>query len=307
MLTNRNVIVGKIETTPGVDSTPTAANAIAVRSLNVTPVEVEVVENKIQRPTMGASKSLHAGKHAVLDFEIAMSGGGAAGVEPQYDEILRSCGRAKTIVADTSVTYAPIDSDLETMTFFWYMDGCVHKITGALGQCEISINKSDVIILKASYVGLYSPVSTADLPTVDFSAYINPVPVGALTTPEFKLYGIDTKLEKLDIKDGADIKYRNVVGGQSIIQTNREMSGSMVIESPAIATTNWWDKIVENNESGTLLLKHGTVAGHIIEFGAPDMQLKIPKYGDSDGVVTLEMDFVLAPVTGNDEFSITFK
>lgn len=306
-LTRKNVILGKVETTSGVDASPAPANALAVRSLNVTPVEVELIENNIQRPTMGSSKKLQAGKHAVLDFEIALAPSGAAGVVPQYDDILCTCGREKTIVADTSAAYSPIDANFKTMTFYWYMDGSLHKILGAMGSSDLTFDRNNLPILKASYVGLYQPVTQEDLPTADFSSVIDPIPVGAITTPEFKLYGINTRLEKLEIKDGSDIKYRNVVGGEYVIQTDRQMSGSIVFEAPAITETNWWDKIVENNETGSLLLKHGTTAGNIIEISQPCIQLSNLKYGDSDGVVTLEADISIIPVTGNDESIITYK
>ena len=100
LLQRKRVILAKIETTYGVDPTPTgAANAILVRNLNVTPQEADFTDRDLVRPFLGRSEQLPAAIRAMLDFEVEVAGAGTAGVAPGYGPLLRGCGFAESVLA----------------------------------------------------------------------------------------------------------------------------------------------------------------------------------------------------------------
>lgn len=99
-LTRKRSILAKIESSYGVDSTPTgAANAILVKNLNVTPLAAASVSRDNIRSYMGGFDNLTANAHVECDFEVEIAGAGAAGTAPAYGALLRACALSETILA----------------------------------------------------------------------------------------------------------------------------------------------------------------------------------------------------------------
>jgi len=102
LLTRRRTILAKIETTYGTDSIPTgAADAVLVRSLEITPLESEFASRDLIRVFMGNSEQLPVGIRAQMTIEIEMAGSGTAGTAPAYDALMRACGLSRTLLATT--------------------------------------------------------------------------------------------------------------------------------------------------------------------------------------------------------------
>lgn len=100
LLNRKRLVLAKIETTYGVDPTPTgAANAILVRNLNLTPQESDFAGRDVVRPYLGRSEQIPTAIRGMLELEVEMAGVAAAGVAPGYGPMLRACGFAETLVA----------------------------------------------------------------------------------------------------------------------------------------------------------------------------------------------------------------
>jgi hypothetical protein len=69
--------------------TPTGANAILVRNLEITPLEAETVNRDLVRPYLGASDQLLAQTRVSMTFEVEMAGSGTAGTAPAYGPLLK--------------------------------------------------------------------------------------------------------------------------------------------------------------------------------------------------------------------------
>ena len=111
LLSRKRLILAKSETTYGTDSTPTgSADAVLVRNLEITPIQADVVSRDLVRPYYGNSDQLLANTRVECTFEVELAASGTAGTAPRYGSILKACGMAETIVATTSVTYAPVSS-----------------------------------------------------------------------------------------------------------------------------------------------------------------------------------------------------
>lgn len=100
LLQRKRVILAKIESSYGVDPTPTgAANAILVRNLNVTPQEADFSDRDLVRPYLGRSEQLPSAIRGMVDFEVELAGAGTAGAAPGYGPLMRACGFSETLLA----------------------------------------------------------------------------------------------------------------------------------------------------------------------------------------------------------------
>jgi hypothetical protein len=97
MLIRNSFALVKSETTYGVDSSPVAANAVRVKTLNITPLTGDRVERNLLRGFMGAGgKTLLTKKYAQVTIELEWGGSGTAGTAPRFGPLLTSSCMAAT-------------------------------------------------------------------------------------------------------------------------------------------------------------------------------------------------------------------
>ncbi len=97
MLIRNSFILAKSETSYGVDSSPVAANAVRVKSLDITPLTGDRIERGLLRGFMGAGgKTLLTKRHAAVTIEIEWGGSGTAGTAPRFGPLLTSSCMAAT-------------------------------------------------------------------------------------------------------------------------------------------------------------------------------------------------------------------
>ncbi len=104
----KKAILFKLEAVYGQDSVPTGgANAVEVRNLSIVPMKNKTVEQNIEQPYMGNQQEIVLGTEVTVQFDVAITGSGAAGTAPAYGPMNRACGRSETAlavaVADTAV------------------------------------------------------------------------------------------------------------------------------------------------------------------------------------------------------------
>lgn len=107
LLTRQQTILAKIESSYGVDPTPTGgANAILAKNFSLTPMQAEQVSRDLIKPYFGNSEQLLAQYYMQIGFEVEYVGSGIVGGTPGFDALLRACGFTKSQVkgAITSIT-----------------------------------------------------------------------------------------------------------------------------------------------------------------------------------------------------------
>lgn len=305
LLARKKVLLAKIETTYGTDPTPTgAANAVLVRNFSATPQEADFVDRDLVRPYLGRSEQLPAGIRAILEFEVELQASGTAGTPPAWGTLMRACGHSETIVASTSVTYAPISSAFESATFYFNVDGVLHKLTGARGTWSLSMKIKEIPTLKFTFTGIYNTVTDTAAPAPTYTPWKDPLPVTNINTTPFTLHSFAAVMSELTVDMAGAIAHRTLVGGaEAVLITDREPQGSITIEATTIAAKDWWT-IARNATKGALAITHGLTAGNKVQFNGPNVQLTKPSYTELDGVQMLQMGMNLVPSTaGNDEYT----
>jgi hypothetical protein len=307
LLTNKRIIVAKIETTVGTDASPTgSANAILVSNLTITPMATDMADRALVRSYLGASEQLPAAIHAQVEFEVELAGSGTVATAPAWGPLIRACGFAETITADTSVAYAPVSDSFESLTIYANVDGVKHALLSARGTFTLDLTAKSIPTIKFTFTGLYVAVADASLPTPTYTAFQTPLVVNKTNTPTLSLHSLTTGvMNSLSLDAGNTVTFRSLVGAESVDITDRQVSGSIALEAVSVATKDWWS-LVKAATTGDLNVVHGTTAGNICTIDAPNVQLTQPQYQDQDGVQMLQMGLRAVPgSSGNDELTLT--
>lgn len=304
LLSRKRTILAKIEGTYGTDPTPTgSANAILVRNLSITPLNAELASRDLVRPYLGASEQLIASSYVGVEFEVELAGSGTAGTAPAYGPLLRACGMNE---ADgvSDVVYTPESSSFESVTIYYNVDGVLHKVTGARGNFEISIQSGQIPTFKFTFTGLYNAPTDTAAPSVTYTAFQTPLAANNDNTTGFSLFSYSGALSSLSLNMNNSVTYRTLIGAEDVLLTDRSVSGQVVFEAPTIAEKDFFT-LALGNTLGALDITHGTTAGHKVQIQSSRVDISNPTYQDLNGIHMLQVPLTLVPSTaGNDELSI---
>lgn len=306
-LTRKRLILVKKETTYGTDSTPAGTDALLVRNLDITPIEADLVSRDLIRPYLGNSPSLLANSRVSITFQVELAGSGTAGTAPRFGSILQACGMSETIVASTSVTYAPVSASFSSATIYFNNDGIRHIMTGCRGTFTMSAEVGQIPTIDFTMVGVYNAPTDTALPAVTYTAQAAPLVFKQGNTSAFQFFSYAGCLQSVSFDMANSTVYRELVGcTKEIIITDRKPAGTVMIEAPALATKDYF-AISQGETTGNLTFLHGTTAGNRVTLTAAQCDIVNPTYADQDGVQMLSIPFVAVPTSaGNDEVSIAF-
>jgi len=308
VLTRRRLLLAKIESTYGTDPTPSgASNAILVRNLDIQPLVADTVNRDLVRPYMGQADQLLAQTRVEVTFEVELAGSGTAGTAPAYGPLLRSCGLSETVVADTSVTYAPESSGFESTTIYYHQDGIRHKVTGCRGSFELSGEVGGIPVISFSMTGIYNAPTDETLPTPTYANQATPLIFKEGNTSSFSAFGYAGCLQSYSFNIANDVIYRELVGcSKEVLITNRAPSGNVVIEAPTITAKDFF-AVATGTSTGSITWQHGSTGGNIVTMTTAQSDLGNLTYSDQDNIQMLNMPFIAVPTSsGNDELSLSY-
>ena len=214
------------------DPTPTgSADAILVRSLEISPFQSDAVERELIRGYMGNYEVLHAFQRVEVTFEVEMVGSGTAGTAPAFGPLLKACGNSETIVTDTSVTYAPVSSSFDSVTLYFFQDGVRQIVTGARGSFSINAELGAIPTITFTMIGIYNePTDVADV-TPTYQNQAKPVLFKNGNTTSQQLFSYAGLCSRSFVRTINTI-YRELVGGsKEVLITDRRPGGSIVLEA----------------------------------------------------------------------------
>ena len=306
MLHRKRVLLAKTETTSGTDAAPTgAADAVSVSELSVQLMQGPTENRGLIRGELGNDITYHTGPHTTVSFSVELAGAGTAGTAPAWGRLIKACAFGETLTSGTDVVYAPNDP-ASTLTIHYIKEGLVYALLGARGTFTLDLTPGQIPRFNFTFTGLRAAPVAATLPSAVLTAFKIPVAVNAAHTTTFSLHGHTAPLSALSLDIANEVVYRNLVGGEDVIITNRAPSGSITIDEPGLAAKDF-HAIVAAHTTGTFSITHGTATGNKIVISAPAVQLTSPAEEDVNGVTGLQMNLSFVPVSGNDELKITVK
>ncbi|MGY5789053.1 phage tail tube protein len=302
---NRAMLV-KAETVYSTDAVPTgAANAIQATNVAFNPSVGEEVSRDLVVPYMGHQGVILVGSYATISMEVEIAGAGVAGNAPAYGPLLRACGMSETITAGTDVQYKPISSLQESVSIYFNVDGVNHVLLGARGTLKFGFTPKQIPRWQFDMSGLLGTITDVAVPAVTLTGFKKPVPVNKANST-LSLFALSGACEGVTFDLANQIEPRFLIGSESIEHVDRQMTGSATMEAVLLATKDWFG-ISSGHQTGALALQHGLVAGNIVKFDAPAVQIGRPTYGETQKIVSNTLPLMFTPVAGNDEFAITVK
>lgn len=306
LLERKQALLAKIEATYGVDSVPTGAvNAILVRNMKPTPMELEAEARALYLPYLGNDEDIVAAFYGMLEFEVEVAGAGALGTVPKYGPLLRGCAMAEVVAAGAKVSYTPVSTGFESLSMYFHLDGVLHRMLGARGDVAMELNAKSVPIFKFKFMGLFVPVTDTALPAAVYTGFIKPLAVNKANTL-YSLHAVSTPMTKLALGLKNDVKYRNLVGYEGVDVIDRAPSGDVEFEAGLMASKNWFN-VARDVVTDVLTVTHGTVAGNTVFVSAPKAQVTSPSYSETDGVSMISTGLKFMPNLGNDELLIEVR
>ncbi len=308
LLLRKRLILIEEESTYGTDPTPTGADAVLVRDLNIVPQQSDIVSRDLIRPYLGASEQLLANTRVECTFSVELAGSGTAGTAPRYGKALKACGFSETVAANTSVTYVPVSTAFDSVTIHYNVDGVRHKVTGARGTFTVSANVGEIPTLDFTMTGIYVAPDDSAQPSVTYANQATPLIFKQGNTTGLNVMGLTTaKLSTYSLDIGNEIVYRELVGGTGeVLLTNRSVSGNLSIEAVALSVKDYFATALADT-LGIIEFTHGTAAGNIVKVDSARGDIADVSYGDLDGIAMLEIPFTAIPSSaGNDEVEIVY-
>lgn len=295
-----------IETTYGEDAEPVAADAILATNVTITPIEGQEVSRDLMLPYMGNQGVVLAGMYARVEFDIEIAGAGAAGTVPKYGSILRVAGMSETVVAGTSVTYAIVEDAVESGSLYFIQDKVQHVLLGGQASIAATFTPSGIPRWRVSYVGLLGQITDIGvMPVVSKAGWITPLHVSKANTT-MTLHGWSSIAESLTLDLGNTLTPRFLIGDERIIISDRNSTGTAVVEAKSLAEIDWFDRAITRVQ-GPLSLIHGKTAGNIVEHSSPAVEIGRPTQGQTNGIINYSLGLSLVPVVGRDELKIVVR
>lgn len=302
-------ILGAVESTYGTAQTLTANDAIRVMNdLDLKPLQMELVNRDLLYGWIGNQPRLVSQQMAAISFSVELSASGTAGTAPRYGRVLRAAGHSETIVAATSVTYAPVGSSYEGLTIDCHYGGKRHRLTGVRGNITIEKQVGAIPTAKFDGMGFYVAPVDASNPTTTYAAQADPLIVNSTNTTTVSVASFASCMETFSFNTGRSPSLRQLAGCTREIRIDAERApeGEIGIESPSLASKNFFADAV----SQTLVpitWTHGPVGNRVV-FNAGTVSLGDPEYYDSEGIEMLRLPFMPIPglTNGFNDYSIAF-
>ncbi len=310
ILSNRQVIAAKVETTEGTAIALAGADANNLIMEPKWKAEVPMYKREFLNNSLSAQKMIATTRLGRLTFKCEVKGSGAAGTAPAFGKLLRACGFGETVNAGTSVIYAPISSlaSIPTLTLGIYRDGLKKSLKGARGNVKYEAKSGEPGMLEFEFLGVYDAVADATILTP--SGIESTIPQSLLSAA-FSIASFAAFVSQITFDMANTLEPRgdinNASGYISTLLTKREPKGSFDPEDELVATHDFYGRWLANT-TGALTWKHGATAGNICTFTAPAVQYTDITEADRNGIATLNTDFLMARsnAAGDDELSIAF-
>jgi len=315
--TRNTLITAKLETVAGQDALPTgAANAILVSDQTITPLDAQNIDRGIVRGYFGASEQLIGPASVKVSFTVELAGSGTAGTAPAYGPLLQACAMAEVVLASPArVEYTPVSTGIKTATIYYYDDGVLHKLLGAMGTCTISAKVGEKPVMKFDFTGLDGGIAVAS-DTGTFTAFKKPVAMTKANVIDIALGvayaagaftgGTQYSSTGLEINLGNAVSFTPMLSSETVDITDRETTGSTELDLTAAQEVALMAS-VKANTTQSIGMTIGTVAGNKVTLFGPAVQQMAPKKNDKNGKRLIGYDLRFMPVNGNDELRIVVQ
>jgi hypothetical protein len=312
------LLLAKVENTYA-DSALTFAgtDAMLVSNLDVTPLDGTMIDRELVLPFLGNRQKITGQRLFRLSFDVELTVGTGLGVAPKWGKLLVACGFSQTVVATTSVTYAPVTkpgANDSSVAFDVNVDGNRHIGRGGRGTATFVLEAGELPRISFEFTCQYVAPTAAAATTPDFTGYDpDPIIVNSQNTTAVKIGDFVACMQSFNLAMNNVLPARQLAGcTEQVIFTGREPNGEMVVESPLIgangASANdfFADSVAQTKRK--FEWRHNATDTQSIYFDMPTCSIENPTYSESDEIVMINLPIYPQPtVAGNDEIKLEIK
>jgi hypothetical protein len=310
-LGRRMALAAKVEAAEGTAETLAGSDGdILVYEPRFTP-DIDQFDRKPVASDLSKYSSVTGLRKGKLTFKAELKGSGTAGTAPKIGKLLRACGMGETVVAVTSVTYAPISVAIPTLTLNLYDlpesgNTLRWQMLGASGTWRFAGKVGEIVLIEFEFMGVF--VALTDQSALTLSGIETTSPE-RLTNISFTMQTFAAKISALAIDMGNEIVPRldvnKTAGIFSYKIKDRRPTLSFDPEKELVATHDFMGKLLASTE-GALSVVLGASAGNILTLTAPKAQYQRINDTERDGVGIFAVDCQLNRSSVNDEISLAW-
>jgi len=213
---------------------------------------------------------------------------------------------AETIVASTSVTYAPATDNQQYCTIYFMQDGVRRILQNAVVNWTLNLETGAAGMLSFTVTGHLGTASDTVFAAGSYQSTVPPVVLGGA----FAIGGYSADITKLTLERGNQIvkpASMSAADGFGQIRIARwDITGTFDPLATLLATNDW----VGDWESGTsMALATGTIgstAGNRYAITAPAVSYRSVGYAEREAERAYETGFACAESSGDDEFALSY-
>lgn len=291
----------------GEDAAPTGAlNGVLLTDIQLQPMEGEEVSRNLELPYLGAQETVVTAVRAVLTGSFELVGSGTAGTPPPWAALLRACGVAQVVTANTSVEYSPVSEGHESVSIHFWIGPSRHILLGTKGTGVVTMNANGIPVCRVTMTGLFVlPADQARPANVDLSAFQVPQIATKANTPGLTIAGLPFNMRSYELNLGCDVQPRMLVGVERIVIVDRNETLRTTVEAVPYATYNPFQRALLNTRA-VVALSHGTIVGKKVGIVAGQaVQQRPGGLENNQNVLEWSLGFVPLPASGNDQWKIT--
>ena len=257
------IVIGK-ETTEGVATT--GGSSILAYNLEMTPMETEQFTRDPMTASLGSYEHMHTGLRGRIAFQVDLTPPKNKGDVPVFHYLLLACGYKHAEISGTTTQQYTLDDSIPTtLTIMAFLDGVLHRFTGARGNVQFIAKLHETPIMQFEFLGLWkNPFDVGPAP-VNFNYFIRPVIVDSHST-SLTVNDKAVPARLLEVNTGNSIDFLETLDNKSIILSNRQSSGNLTFSVGSVADFN-----------PTLAISANTAFNHELKIIYPSLQSVVIK------------------------------
>jgi hypothetical protein len=293
LLSRRRVLAAALESTTGtaatLDATAGQFNAFDLKIVG----DVPLLERQLQGG-FGTYVGIPGAAKGTITFRTYLTGVGSG--SGSHNLLWKASG----FTASGSV-YTADSAANQSITIGGYYDGRRFRLTGAMGNVEVTIKNGEPVACDWTFTGMWNAPDAQTLITPTYPTAVPPRAVSAAIT----MGGTQYRFDQMKIALGNNVILREDVsagnGYRSAWITDRKMKITVAPEALALATQDWFSAYL----SSTVIALSAAVgsSGNMFTFASSHLQqAKLPGIDDRNGIMVdgLELN------VNNDDMVLTF-
>ncbi len=288
-----------------------AADAMVAESVTLRPLEGNKQRIHQVRGFKGAARGSRSETYVGIEIVMALAGSGVVDQVPAHNLLYLGSSHNATITATTSVLYALVDANEDSLYAGFFALDTFHPLRGLRGGLSLQLGTDGIGRVVFNGIALYDPPTKTAPPTPDFSAFQLPQDINASTVTEMLFFGQQVGMSALEITGRDTAQYLNVANQEEVIQSSSGNGAgySITFREGDVGVFNFFEA-AKNNATGAIAFQLGTDvtdAGHIFEFDAPNVEIDTIERVNQQGVAFLRCSGPIVPTAKNNDYTFVHR